>query len=486
MRLPMLGRATRRPAARLTSALLLTIATLGAAGAPAALAQTETTTVLAAEPASPVWGQAVTFTATVTPANEGTVTFKEGTTDLAAPVPVDTTGQAALTLASPDVRAHSGIAAYYTDATGTFKSSDSSAHPLTITVAKASSALSASFSPPTIVPGQFTVATVTAAAVAPGAGTPTGQIVFAGSAMPLDSGRVRFGLRGEAGTYPFGITYAGDDHFDKASDATASLQIDKADTSMTLTSSANPVEPGGKVTFTAMLDVAAPADLDPFGGPQGSFQFTLDGRPFGPPLPLEGYYGYDVTITAPAVPLTAVVGVGYSGDANSKPSSASLPWTVAPAATPPAGGGATPSALSALNAMRTALATALRKGGLKALTSTQQAFNAPGPGVLDQKVFTPTAPKSALKAAKKPVLIASATRRIAAAGPVTFKLKATAAGKRMLRKARSLKLAIVTRFTPSGGDPVIVVSRLTVKARAKQSATALFGWHGWRVERLDR
>ena len=99
--------------------------------------------------------------------------------------------------------------------------------------------------------------------------------------------------------------------------------------------------------------------------------------------------------------------------------------------------------------------------------------------MLDQKVVTPTAPKSALKAAK-PAPIASATRKIAAAGPVTLKLKATAAGRRMLRRARSLKLAIVTRFTPATGRPVIIVSRLTVKAKAKRAvaipSASLRGW----------
>ncbi len=45
-----LGRATRRPAARLTAAPLLAIVILGASGPAPALAQTETTTTLAALP----------------------------------------------------------------------------------------------------------------------------------------------------------------------------------------------------------------------------------------------------------------------------------------------------------------------------------------------------------------------------------------------------------------------------------------------------
>jgi hypothetical protein len=447
--------------------------------------------MLAAAPASPVWGQAVTFTATVTveadgsPVGEGVVTFTEGVTTLGS-ADVDDTGEATLTTSALAVAAHSVVASYR-DAAATF--ADSASAPLPVTVSKAMSVLSVDVSPPTIVPGQLTVATVTAAAVAPGAGTPTGQIVVGGVPEELDSaGRFSFSDTLEAGSYQLDVAYAGDDHFDPAPDASGFVQVDRADTSMTLTSSANPAAPGAEVTFTAMLHIAAPADLEWLGGPQGSVQVTLDGTPFGAPIPVNGEYRFTQRVTAPSTPLSTLVGVTYSGDDNAKPSSASLQWSVAqPPATPPSGGTTPtpPSARSQLNATRTALATALRKGGLSALTSTRQTFSAPGPGVLEQKVFTPTAPKSALKA-KKPVLIASARRKAGAAGPITFKLKATAAGRRMLRTARSLKLAIVTRFTPPSGRPQIVVSRLTVKAKAKRSATAPFGGHGWRVERLDR
>jgi hypothetical protein len=326
----------------------------------------------------------------------------------------------------------------------------------------------------------------------------TQDLTVFGIANVNGSGKATLGVSAfPAGAYSFGASYADTSPITFASSEAAPLAVSvvKADTSMTLTTSANPVAPGSDFTLTAMLDVAAPADLDWFGGPRGSLQFTVDGRALGPPFPLEGDYGIEVTVTAPTVPGSAVLGVSYSGDDNSKPSSASLQWSVAqPPAPPPSGGTPTPpgggtptppSALPGLNAMRTALATALRKGGLSALASTEQTFNAPGPGVLDQKVFTPTAPKSALKA-KKPILIASASRKATAAGPITFKLKATPAGKRMLRKARTLKLAIVTRFTPTADTPVVVVSRLTVKKKAKRSATATLEWHGWRVVRLDR
>ncbi len=91
-----------------------------------------------------------------------------------------------------------------------------------------------------------------------------------------------------------------------------------------MTSSDNPVACDDEVTFTATLDVAAPANLDWFDGPQGSVQLTVAGQPLGPPVPLDGDDEIDMTMTAPTVPRSARVGISYSGDENSKPSSASL------------------------------------------------------------------------------------------------------------------------------------------------------------------
>lgn len=183
----------------------------------------------------------------------------------------------------------------------------------------------------------------------------------------------------------------------------------------------------------------------------------------------------------------------YSGDANTNPSAASLQQTIAapaPLAAPPAT--ATKAVtVQQLTALIKTLANALNKRGLAALTSTAQTLTAAGPGALDQKVYSPRAPTSATQSKSKNVLIAFGGRTFAAAGKRTLRLKLTAAGRRAIRHTKSLKITIVTRFTPVRGEPVIVAKRLTVRTKRKkssvtaQSATSA-GWHILRFRNAGR
>jgi hypothetical protein len=111
-------------------------------------------------------------------------------------------------------------------------------------------------------------------------------------------------------------------------------------------------------------------------------------------------------------------------------------------------------------------------------------FTAPGPGVLQQKVYSPNAPKAAAASTRKVknVLLASAKRTFTAAGNGTMRLKLTAAGRKAIRKGKSLKIAIVTRFAPKAGQPTVAIRRVTVKAkRTKLAATRTLTPSGWRV-----
>ena len=78
-----------------------------------AIAPTSATITLSSSSTSPVYGQAVTFVATVTSAGEpgGTVTFADGTTPLAT-VPLDGSGHAALTISTLSVGSHAITATY--------------------------------------------------------------------------------------------------------------------------------------------------------------------------------------------------------------------------------------------------------------------------------------------------------------------------------------------------------------------------------------
>ena len=78
-------------------------------------------------------------------------------------------------------------------------------------------------------------------------------------------------------------------------------------------------------------------------------------------------------------------------------------------------------------------------------------------------------------------MVASGRHRFATAGVGTLRLKLTNAGRRAIRHARSLKLAIVTRYTPTAGKAVTTTQRLTVRANGhKRGGTAADGWHAVR------
>jgi hypothetical protein len=143
----------------------------------------------------------------------------------------------------------------------------------------------------------------------------------------------------------------------------------------------------------------------------------------------------------------------YSGDDNTEPSSTAVDVTVAaptstftsaPSTQPPAPS-TQPSAptnvtASRLNAMTAPLAAALRPRGFAALTTTAETLAAPVPGLLEQKIYSPSAPKSATTAAaRKPVLIASGSVRFTKAGRATLRLRLTRAGRTAIRHAKALK-----------------------------------------------
>jgi hypothetical protein len=180
-----------------------------------------------------------------------------------------------------------------------------------------------------------------------------------------------------------------------------------------------------------------------------------------------------------------VIGVAYSGDDNTNPSSASLPITVGTqgggsGGGPTGGSGGAPAVDNkALTAVGSTLVQALRKRGLAALSRTPEPFTAPRTGVLEQHVDSP----KPLKAAKAVRLAAG---RLAFSGPGrgVLKLRVTAAGRRAIRKGKTLRLAIVTTFTPAKGNPVSVVQRLTVKAKKGRKVSVADP--GWTVDAVRR
>jgi hypothetical protein len=167
--------------------------------------------------AAPVWGQGVSFTATVTaagqPAVGGTVQWSVNGTPAGAPVPVASDGTASLGPLTDLPVGSDQVTADYSgsdqDAPGTVTE--------TITVGKAATKTTLS------VTRQQMTATVTP--VAPGAGQPTGTVTFAVDGIRI--GTAKLSAQGVAilslkssGTGIVSASYGGDDHFTASSIST--------------------------------------------------------------------------------------------------------------------------------------------------------------------------------------------------------------------------------------------------------------------------
>jgi hypothetical protein len=277
-----------------------------------------------------VFGQSVTFTATVSPqTGNGTLTGSvQFVIDNGSPVTISLGGGgiATYTTATLTVGTHTITASYTGD--NTFAGSSSAA--LTQTVSQADTNTTLTSSPSQPVYGQAVTFTATVSAVSPGAGTPTGSVLFV-----IDNGtpvKASLGNNGiatyttsalTAGTHTVTTSYSGDGSFLAGSSTALSQTVNQANTSTRLTSSANPVVAGQTVTFTALVGAQAPGA----GTPTGSVQFTVDnGTPATESLNDNGVATYSTSSLAMG---THTVTASYAGDVNFlSGSSAALTQTV--------------------------------------------------------------------------------------------------------------------------------------------------------------
>ncbi len=261
------------------------------AGSSDALTQTvnkaATTTNLDTSVSPSVFGQDVTFTATLAVVSPGagtptgSVDFFDGTTLLGA-VPVTQAagaGSAQLTTNGLSVGSHAISAVYSGD--GSFTGSTGST---TQAVNKASSTTTITQNGP-IVQGQPVTFSASVAFVAPGAGTPTGTVQFKlngaaqGTPVALDgSGNATSapitGLT--PGGYTITAVYSGDGNL-LPSTGTIGQNVNPASTSITLHSSGSPSSYGSSVTLLATVDIQAGA----VGTPTGTVDFYDGGTLLG-------------------------------------------------------------------------------------------------------------------------------------------------------------------------------------------------------------
>ena len=273
------------------------------------------TTTLTASTNTTVFGQSVTFTATVSGTNgtpTGTVIFKDGTTALAT----NSLGSGVATYSTStlSVTSHSMTAVYSGD--GIYASSTNTP-PLTNTVIKADTTTALTSSTNPAVFGQAVVFTATVTATAPGAGTPTGTVVFKDGITALRTNI----LSGGSATYTNStlsvtshsvtVVYNGDANFNTNTSSTLAQTVNAANTTTTITSSTNPAVFGQAITFTATVHPVAPGA----GTRTGTVQFVVDGLNFGSPVALSGSNATSAANSSLSVGAHTVAAI-YSGDTN--------------------------------------------------------------------------------------------------------------------------------------------------------------------------
>lgn len=182
--------------------------------------------------------------------------------------------------------------------------------------------------------GQPYTVNATLSVVAPGMGTPTGSISVnddLGNVCTITLPASDCSLASTAvGLRTVTATYLGDANFNGSSD-TESHQVNKADTTTTVTSSQDPSVFGQLVTFTATVSAAPPGA----GTPNGTISFNIDGILYCLNTPLNAARQAVCSQAGlPALPagVRNVVAI-YSGDINFNPSAGTFNQTVNLAAT---------------------------------------------------------------------------------------------------------------------------------------------------------
>ncbi len=265
-----------------------------------------------------VFGQSVTFTATVTaipPGSgtpTGTVQFKDGSSPLGAPIALNGSGIAQVSTSTLGPAAHGISAEYSGDAS--FAASTGALPTQTVNRAATATGLASSVNPAVF--GQSTTFTATVTVTAPGAGTPTGTVQFKdgagdlGAPQALAAGVATLSTGSlSAGSHAVTAIYSGDADFGTSTGSLPTQAVNKANTTTGLVSNNNPALAGQAITFTATVAPSVPGA----GVPTGSVDF-LDGiTPLGSGTLVAGVAQFTTSALAPGV--HASINTTYGGDA---------------------------------------------------------------------------------------------------------------------------------------------------------------------------
>lgn len=241
-------------------------------------AQNATRTTVSDSPGTTVFGQPVTFTATVKPTSSkagmptGTVTFLDNGTPLPGGADLElVNGKATFTTSDLPVGKHQ-ITAAFTGA-GSFASSSSSVNAHTVKQAGTKTTLVGV--PASSALGEEVTLTATVTISGPGAGAPTGTVTFKDGRQTLGTADVTT-VNGvttatfttsdlTAGKHAIKATYSGDDNFETSTSPAAVERVAKADTTTGVNVSERQSVFGQEVTITATIDPTSEVGLSPTG-----------------------------------------------------------------------------------------------------------------------------------------------------------------------------------------------------------------------------
>jgi hypothetical protein len=237
-----------------------------------------TTTTLTVTINPSVYGQAVTFTATVAGSGggkpTGTVEFMDSSTVLATAT-LSSTGRATYRTNALVAGSHAITAVY----SGDTKFADSTSPVLTQTINPANTTTTVTSGKNPSVFGQSVTFTAVVKAQAPGSGTSTGTVTFYDGSTALATSPLNINDHAtltisalSVGTHSITAVYSGDPNFTTSTSKALTQTVNQAKSKANITSSANPSVSSQSVTFTAKITAVAPGS----GTPTGTVTF-MDG-----------------------------------------------------------------------------------------------------------------------------------------------------------------------------------------------------------------
>lgn len=283
-----------------------------------------TSASVASSAAASFFGQAVTFSATVSSSSGtpgGIVTFLDGANVLGTAA-LDSNGIAQLTTSGLSVGGHSITASYAGN--GTYESSASAALAQSVSRAVTTTAVSSSTS--STVFGQGVTFTASVSTIAPGAGVAGGAVTFYDGSALL--GTVALNAQGLAvlslsslavGAHSIRVTYGATTNHNGSTSTSISHTVSKVTTSTALSTSVNSAWTGQSIWFTVKVSSIAPGD----GVPTGTVQFKINGTNLGGLVSLVNGTASSSAISSLSAGTHSITAV-YNGSATHNTSTANL------------------------------------------------------------------------------------------------------------------------------------------------------------------